>query len=123
MSVKQINRKSNSTLVKTILELKEASRKNEAPLWRSIANRLEGSSRNWPSVNVSKLEYNINKNGKAIIPGKLMGTCIVTKKMTVAAYSFTDSAKEKIQSAGGKCLTYNEMIKATPKGTNVTVIG
>lgn len=123
MSVKQINRKSNSTLVKTILELKEASRKNEAPLWRSIANRLEGSSRNWPSVNVSKLEYNINKNGKAIIPGKLMGTGIVTKKMTVAAYSFTDSAKEKIQSAGGKCLTYNEMIKATPKGTNVTVIG
>ena len=123
MSVKQINRKSNSTLVKTILELKEASRKNEAPLWRSIANRLEGSSSNWPSVNVSKLEYNINKNGKAIIPGKLMGTGIVTKKMTVAAYSFTDSAKEKIQSAGGKCLTYNEMIKATPKGTNVTVIG
>ena len=123
MSVKQINRKSNSTLVKTILELKEASRKNEAPLWRSIATRLEGSSRNWPSVNVSKLEYNINKNGKAIIPGKLMGTGIVTKKMTVAAYSFTDSAKEKIQSAGGKCLTYNEMITATPKGTNVTVIG
>ena len=123
MAVKQINRKSNSTLVKTILELKEASRKNEAPLWRSIANRLEGSSRNWPSVNVSKLEYNINKNGKAIIPGKLMGTGIVTKKMTVAAYSFTDSAKEKIQSAGGKCLTYNEMIKATPKGTDVTVIG
>ena len=123
MSVKQINRKSNSTLVKTILELKEASRKNGAPLWRSIANRLESSSRNWPSVNVSKLEYNINKNGKAIIPGKLMGTGIVTKKMTVAAYSFTDSAKEKIQSAGGKCLTYNEMIKAAPKGTNVTVIG
>ncbi|MEC7686974.1 MAG: 50S ribosomal protein L18e [Candidatus Thermoplasmatota archaeon] len=123
MSVKRINRKSNSTLVKTIVELKEASRKNEAPLWRSIANRLEGSSRNWPSVNVSKLEYNVNKNGKAIVPGKLMGTGIVTKKMTVAAYSFTDSAKEKIQSAGGKCLTYNEMIKATPKGTDVMVIG
>ena len=123
MSVKRINRKSNSTLVKTIVELKEASRKNEAPLWRSIANRLEGSSRNWPSVNVSKLEYNVNKNGKAIVPGKLMGTGIVTKKMTVAAYSFTNSAKEKIQSAGGKCLTYNEMIKATPKGTDVMVIG
>ena len=123
MSSKRINRKSNSTLVKTIVELKEASRKNEAPLWRSIANRLEGSSRNWPSVNVSKLEYNVNKNGKAIVPGKLMGTGIVTKKMTVAAYSFTDSAKEKIQSAGGKCLTYNEMIKATPKGTDVMVIG
>ena len=123
MSVKQINRKSNSSLVKTIINLKEASRKNDAPLWRSIATRLEGPSQNWPSVNVSKLDYNINKNGKAVIPGKLMGTGIVTKKMTVAAYSFTDSAKEKIQSAGGKCLTYNEMIKATPKGTDIVVIG
>jgi len=123
MSLKQINRKSNSTLVKTIADLKEASRKNEAPLWRSIATRLEGPSRNWPSVNVSKLEYNIDKNGKAIIPGKLMGTGIITKKMTVAAYSFTTSAKDKIQSAGGKCLTYNELIKSVPKGTNIVVIG
>jgi len=123
MSLKQINRKSNSTLVKTIADLKEASRKNEAPLWRSIATRLEGPSRNWPSVNISKLEYNINKNGKAIIPGKLMGTGIITKKMTVAAYSFTTSAKDKIQSAGGKCLTYNELIKSVPKGTNIVVVG
>lgn len=123
MSLKQINRKSNSTLVKTIADLKEASRKNEAPLWRSIATRLEGPSRNWPSVNVSKLEYNIDKNGKAIIPGKLMGTGIITKKMTVAAYSFTTSAKDKILSAGGKCLTYNELIKSVPKGTNIVVVG
>ena len=123
MSVKKINRKSNSSLVKTIAELKEASRKNDAPLWRSIATKLEGSSRNWPSVNVSRLEYHVNKNGKAIIPGKLMGTGIVTKKMTVAAYSFTESAREKINSAGGKCLTYNELIKKTPKGTDVVVIG
>ena len=123
MSLKQINRKSNSTLVKTIADLKEASRKNEAPLWRSIATRLEGPARNWPSVNVSKLEYNIDKNGKAIIPGKLMGTGMITKKMTVAAYSFTPSARDKIQSAGGKCLTYNELIKSVPKGTNIVVIG
>ena len=43
--------------------------------------------------------------------------------MDVIANAFSDSAKEKIQSAGGKCLTYNEMIKATPKGTDVMVIG
>ena len=123
MSVKQINRKSNSSLVKTISELKEASRNNEAPLWRSIALRLEGSSKNWPSVNVCRLEYNVGKNGKAIVPGKLMEIGTVTKKMTVAAYSFTESAKDKIHSAGGKCLTYTELIKKAPKGTDVVVIG
>lgn len=123
MSLKQITRKSNSELVKTIDNLKKASRENDAPLWRSIALKLEGSSRNWHNVNVSKLEYNVDKNGKAIIPGKLMGTGILTKKVTVAAYSFTHSAKEKVEAAGGKCFTYSEMIKKSPKGTNVQVIG
>lgn len=123
MTVKKINRKSSATLVETISNLKEASRKNDAPLWRSVATRLEGSAKNWPNVNVSRLEYNVSKNAKVIIPGKLMGTGMLTKKMTVAAYSFTDSAREKIHSAGGKCLTYNELVKKVPKGTDVVVIG
>ena len=58
-----------------------------------------------------------------MIPGKLMGTGLVIKIMTVGAYSFTDSAREKIKAAGGKCLTYSKMIKSVPKGTDVVVIG
>ena len=57
MTKKQISRKSNSELVKTIDELKRASRENDAPIWKSIAKKLEGPNRNWPVVNVSKIEY------------------------------------------------------------------
>ncbi len=123
MSLKQITRKSSSELVKAVTDLKEASRKNEAPVWRSIAMRLEGPSRNWPSVNISKLEYNINKNSKVVVPGKLLGAGTITKKMTVSAYSFTQSAIDKVEAAGGKCLSYNDFIKSNPKGTDVVVIG
>ena len=117
MSLKQINRKSNSELVKAITNLKNAARKNEAPLWRSVAIRLEGPSQNWPSVNISKLEYNADKNSKVVVPGKLLGAGTITKKVTVSAYSFSQSA------VGGKCLSYNDFIKSNPKGTNVMVIG
>ena len=123
MSLKQITRKSSSELVKAVTDLKEASRKNDAPVWRSIAMRLEGPSRNWPSVNISKLEYNVNKNSKVVIPGKLLGAGTITKKMTVSAYSFTQSAIDKVEAAGGKCLSYNDFIKSNPKGTDVVVIG
>ena len=123
MSLKRINRKSNSELVKAITNLKDASRKNEAPLWRSVALRLEGPSQNWPSVNISKLEYNVDKNSKVVIPGKLLGAGTITKKMTVTAYSFSQTAVEKIEAAGGKCLSYSDFIKSNPKGTNVMVIG
>ena len=123
MSLKQINRKSNSELVKAITNLKNAARKNEAPLWRSVAIRLEGPSKNWPSVNISKLEYKVDNNSKVVVPGKLLGAGTITKKVTVTAYSFSQSAVKKIEAAGGKCLSYNDFIKSNPKGTNVMVIG
>ena len=123
MSLKRINRKSNSELVQSIISLKKAARDNDAPIWRSIAKRLEGPSRNWPTVNISKLEYNSQKNSKIVVPGKLMGSGNLTKKVTVSAYSFTKSATEKIERAGGKCLQYNDFIKSNPKGKDVMVIG
>ena len=123
MSKKQISRKSNSELVKTINELRKASRENDAPIWKSIAKKLEGPSRNWPVVNISKIEHIVSKNGKAIIPGKIMGSGTLSKKVTVSAYSFTRSATEKIESAGGKCMIYNEFIKKNPTGKDVVVIG
>ena len=123
MSKKQISRKSNSELVKTIDELRKASRENDAPIWKSIAKKLEGPSRNWPVVNISKLEYNLSKNGKAVIPGKMMGSGTLSKKVTVSAYSFTKSAVEKIEGAGGKCMSYNDFIKKNPTGKDVMVIG
>jgi len=123
MSKKQISRKSNSELVKTIDELKAASRKNDAPIWKSIAKKLEGPSRNWPIVNVSKIEYNADKNGKVVIPGKIMGSGTLSKKVTVSAYSFTKTAIQKIENAGGKCMIYNDFIKKNPTGKDVVVIG
>ena len=123
MSKKQISRKSNSELVKTIDELKKASRENDAPIWKSIAKKLEGPSRNWPVVNISKIEFNVSKNGKAVIPGKIMGSGTLSKKVTVSAYSFTKSAVEKIEGAGGKCMIYNDFIKKNPTGKDVMVIG
>ena len=123
MPKKQISRKSNSELVKTIDELKAASRKNDAPIWKSIAKKLEGPSRNWPVVNVSKIEYNADKNGKVVIPGKIMGSGTLSKKVTVSAYSFTKTAIQKIENAGGKCMIYNDFIKKNPTGKDVVVIG
>ena len=123
MSLKRINRKSNAELVQAITSLKKAARDNDAPIWKSIAKRVEGPSRNWPTVNISKLEYNSQKNSKIVVPGKLMGSGNLTKKVTVSAYSFTKSATEKIEKAGGKCGHYSDFIKSNPKGKDVMVIG
>ena len=123
MSKMQKTRKSNSDLINTISVLKEASRKNDAPIWKSIAKKLEGPNRNWPIVNISKIEYNISKNGKVVIPGKILGSGTLSKKVTVSAYSFTKTAIQKIEKAGGKCMIFNDFIKKNPTGKDVVVIG
>ena len=116
-------RKSNPVLVDLIGALKNAGRTNQAPLWRDIASRLEGPSRNWAQVNVSKLDVHVGDGERAVIAGKLLGDGEVTKAMTVIAVSASDSAKAKIAKAGGKVLTFQEAIKAYPKGQNCRIIG
>ena len=52
-----------------------------------------------------------------------MGSGNLSKKVTVSAYSFTKSAVQKIENAGGKCMIYNDFIRKNPTGKDVMVIG
>ncbi len=117
------DRKSNPVLVELIGALKNAGRTNEAPLWRDIASRLEKPSRNWAQVNVSKLETVVSQGENAVIPGKLLGAGEVSRAVTVIAYSASTSAKAKIAKAGGKVLSFQEAVKAYPKGQNCRIVG
>ncbi len=117
------DRKSNPVLVELIGALKNAGRTNETPLWRDIASRLEGPSRNWAQVNISKLDAHVGAGEHAVIPGKLLGDGEVTKAVTVIAVNASETAKAKIAKAGGKVLTFQEAIKAYPKGQNCRIIG
>jgi large subunit ribosomal protein L18e len=118
-----IDRKSNPVLVELIGQLKAAGRTNEAPLWRDIASRLEGPSRHWAQVNVSKVQQNLQDGEHAVVPGKLLGDGEVTKALTIIAVSASASAKAKISKAGGRVLTLQQALKAYPKGQNCRIIG
>lgn len=116
-------RKSNPVLVDLISSLRNAGRTNQAPLWRDIASRLEGPSRNWAQVNVSKLAEHVGDGEHAVIPGKLLGDGDLAKPIVVIAVSASASAKAKVSKAGGKVLSFQEAMKAYPKGQNCRIIG
>ena len=52
-----------------------------------------------------------------------MGAGEINHPITVAALSFSEKGKEKIKTAKGKCLSFFELIKKNPKGSNVKIIG
>ncbi|MGB9636075.1 MAG: 50S ribosomal protein L18e [Thermoplasmata archaeon] len=117
------NKKTNPELVNLILDLKKKSREADAPIWRDVAFRLEGSNRNRAEVNVSKIERFATPHETIIVPGKLLGAGEIKKPVTVAAYAASASAIEKVTKAGGRVLSLRELLAENPKGTNVRILG
>ena len=115
--------KTNPNLVSLIQRLKDASRTNEAPVWRDIAIRLEGPASNWAEVNVSKLNRYAEENDVVVIPGKLLGSGDLAKQLTVAAYRFSGQAKDKVKNAGGQNMSIEELIAKNPKGSKIRIMG
>jgi len=119
---KMQKRKSNPNLVKLIDELLVASAKNEAKVWKDIAERIAKPRRLYAEVNVSKIERYAKDNETIIVPGKVLGSGKINKKVVVAALSFSESAKRKIEDAGGKCLTITQLLEENPKGSGVRIM-
>jgi len=117
------NKKTNPNLIQLIKELKRFSYENDAPIWKDIAKRLENPSSKWAEVNVGKIERIAKENEMIIVPGKMLGTGIINKPVTVAAFRFSKDAEKKIQDAGGNVLSIIEIIDKNPKGTNIRIMG
>ena len=112
----------NPSLLQLIDDLKEASRKHDAPIWKEVAERLEKARRSWASMNVGKISKVLKEGEIALIPGKVLGDGDITRKFEVAAYQFSRSAVDKISSSGGKAWTIRDLMAKHPKGTKVRLL-
>ena len=120
--VKQM-KKTNPILISLIQNLKKKAFENDAPIWKDIALRLEKPSRNWPQVNLERIDNNIGEKETALIPGKVLSSGNLTKKVTIAAWNFSDKSIEKIKKAGGKTLSIQELVESNPKGKDIRILG
>jgi len=115
-------RKSNPNLVSLIDKLLEISVKNEAKVWRDVADLFAKPRIQPAEVNVSKIDRYLKNGETAIIPGKVLGTGRVERALNVAALAFSEKARKKIEEAGGKCMTLLQLANENPKGTGVRIL-
>jgi large subunit ribosomal protein L18e len=113
----------NPELTELIRFLKKQSRENKADIWRDIAERLAKPKRKRIAVNVSRLNRYTQRNEMIVVPGKILGAGEMGHPVTVAAFAFSETAKEKIKARRGKCLSFLDLIKKNPKGSKVRIIG
>lgn len=103
--------------------MKKAAKENKARIWLSIADALAKPRRTRKSVNLSRISRHSEKGEVVAVAGKVLGSGTISHPVTVAAFDFSASAKEKIERAKGKCYTFTELLKKKPKGSNVKIVG
>lgn len=113
---------SNPNLRELITELKKKASENGARIWKRIASDLEKPSRQRRIVNLYKINKFTKKDETVIIPGKVLGLGELNHKVTVAAWQFSDSAFEKINKIG-KAIQIFDLLKESPKGKKIKIMG
>ena len=113
--------KSNKLLRSAIVFLERKGKTEGAGIWREAASYLASGNATWPEVNVGRLS-NLGEVAAAFVPGKVLGGGTIEKKLVVGAFSFSASAKTKIEGAGGKAFSVEEFVKKYPKGSGVALV-
>jgi large subunit ribosomal protein L18e len=113
----------NPLLVELIRELKKLSIESKSGLWKRLATDLEKPSRVRRVINISKLSRYANDGEIIVVPGKVLGSGAIDKKITVAAFNFSEGAVEKIQEAKGSCMTIEDLMKKNPKTSTIRIMG
>jgi large subunit ribosomal protein L18e len=113
----------NPRLKQLVIDLKTLGGKQKVALWKRIAQDLEKPTRIRRKVNLEKVEKHLRDGETALVPGKLLSLGNLTKKAEIAAYQASTQALEKIQKAGAKFTTIEELMKNNPNGKKVRIIG
>jgi large subunit ribosomal protein L18e len=114
--------KGNPELLRVVRALRLAARSNDAPVWASVADRLERARHQHPAVNVGQLERIARADETLVVPGKVLADGELSKKLTVAAFSYSSGARTKIHAAGGTALSLDDLLHAKPDGAGVRLI-
>ena len=106
-----------------VKDLKQASKKNEAPIWSRLADLATKPSSSKRIVNLTRINRITKENDIIFVPGKVLGTGSVSHKITLCSFSISTTAAKKIIQTGGKIMTYSDMIKKYPTGKGVMIFG
>ncbi len=113
----------NNVYLRQLIEgLERKSRELNAPIWKDVAEKLERSTRRRVELNISRINRYANENETVLVPGVVISSGELTKKVNVAAWKFSAAAKGKIEKSKGKTLTIEELMKENPKGSGIRIM-
>jgi large subunit ribosomal protein L18e len=112
----------NPELIQLIRFLKKQSKEKNANIWRDVAKHLAKAKKQRVAVNLSRINRHTQKSDMIVVPGKILGTGTLNHSITVAAFSASGKAKEKLAAAKAKYLSIPQLVEKNPQGAKVKII-
>lgn len=116
------SRMNNKELSKTIELLKQATQDTGKALYAALADELDKSKRSRVAVNLSRIERYAREGEVVAVPGKVLASGSFTKPVTVAAFNFSEEAREKIHRAKGATMSLNELVESGVEPSKVRIM-
>lgn len=113
----------NEELRSLIEELRRKAYVDNAMIWRRLADDLSKPSRQRRTVNLSRINRYTKPNETVIVPGKVLSSGQLDHSLTIAAWQFSQQAKQKIENANSKAISIRDIMKENTKGKRIRIIG
>jgi len=84
---------------------------------------IKKPSRQRRTVNIYKINKSARDGETIVVPGKVLSVGDLSKKVDVAALTFSAEAKRKIEDANGKVMSITELLQNNPEGKKVRILG
>ncbi len=113
----------NNQTTSLCVALKRLAIEQKRPLWKRVASDLEAPTRSRRVINLWRIEEQAKDGETIIVPGKVLGDGLLTKKITIAAASCSAEAKRKLTASGSKVLSIEELARKHPDGKDIKILG
>jgi len=113
---KQLERKTNTELVETIL----AAKKKEA--WKPVAEILSFPRRKRMNLNLQEINEKTKDGEHVVIAGKILSQGELNKKIKITAMSISEKAKEKLLKSKIEINDMLNEIKKNPSAKGIRVL-
>jgi len=111
---KRLRKKTNKELVGTIIKLKKTN--------VEIAKILAMPRKKWMAINLDLIEKKAKEGDKILVPGKVLSSGNLTKKIKIVAWAASEKAIEKIKQAKGEFVSMQDEMKKNPELKNLNLI-
>ena len=117
---KGLSKKTDPEIVETIKLAMGAAKKNLE--WGKIAKVLSGPRKNYSRVNVGQIDRSSKEGDTVIVPGKVLSSGSISKRVKVCVLSFSELAVKKILKTKSEYVMLSEEISKNPNADGIKII-